>query len=301
MTQDPYYRASNNYGLSSGHSADKTGATPDPRETIHRLRQLKQQFNNSAQDYQRMANAVGDALTLLEAAENDKVKAQRVAAELATHQRAALLAGMMLAAGKKGEFVFLSDASGSMAGAPMAAALDAVDAARKAGEMAKIKPAAFGLFGDAKSHWVADDITPELRNKLVQSLNTGSDFAPAVPEMQEMAAANRRSRKNTHFMVISDGDIFDPKAATKAIELLLAGNSRVTIDFIVMGPKDTQMDRMADSIIESFPGRVRKHKADTRQLSDVLSAAVQANVVNAMAERLREDAAPRKKPAAPKP
>lgn len=301
MTQDPSYRAPNNYGLSSGHSADKTGATPDPRETIHRLRQLKQQFNNSAQDYQRMANAVGDALTLLETAENDKVKAQQVAEELATHQRAALLAGMLMAAGKKGEFVFLSDASGSMAGTPMTAALDAVSAARKAGGMAKLKPAAFGLFGGEKSYWVAGDITPELRARLARSLDYASDFAPAVPDMQKIAADNRQSRKNTHFMVISDGDIFDLKAAKTAIELLLAGNSRVTIDFLIMGPKGTQMDRMADSIIENFPGRVRKHKPDAPYSSTLLSAQLQAKVVDAMAERLREDAAPRKKPAAPKP
>ncbi|MDF3023134.1 MAG: hypothetical protein K0R10_495 [Alphaproteobacteria bacterium] len=72
MTNE-HYRAANNYGLSSGHAAGTHGEQPDAQRTIHSLRQLKQQFNNTAQDYERMAHAVGDALTLLEAAEREKI------------------------------------------------------------------------------------------------------------------------------------------------------------------------------------------------------------------------------------
>lgn len=301
MNNDNYRPHNNNYGLSSGTSSGTNGEQPDPQRTIHRLRQMKQQFNNSARDYEQMAEAVGAALTLLEAAEKEKLAAQKVAAQLATEQQAALLAGMMMATGKKAEFVVLADGSGSMNGPYMAAALDAVDVVRKGATRANAAPAVFGVFGDRNPVWVDGDISQSvLRSRLLQTLNTGSDLAPAVPDMEKIAAVNTLAKKSTHFLLISDGDIFDAKEAQTKLEAMLTVNKKVTLDFAIMARPGSQMERMADSIIANFPGRVRKQQlapSAEAQLSPVL----QANVLSAMAERLREDAAPRKKRAAPQP
>lgn len=298
MTNE-HYRAANNYGLSSGHAAGTNGEQPDAQRTIHSLRQLKQQFNNTAQDYERMAHAVGDALTLLEAAEREKQKSQQLASQLAAEQRAALLGGMMMAAGKKSEFVVLADGSGSMNGPPIAAALDAVDVVRKGGTLSRAKPAAFAMFGDSKPYWIDGDITqPSLRSKLLQTLNTGSDLAPSVPDMEKIAAVNTLARKKTHFLLISDGDVFDPKKAQDELEALLKSNKKVTVDFLIMSPPGTSMERMANQIIANFPDRVRQHRTT---LSQQLSSDLQSKVIEVMSERLREDTTRRKKPAAPKP
>ncbi len=295
-----HYRAHNNYGLSSGQPSGANGEQPDPQRTILRLRMLKQQFNNSAHDYQQMADAVGAALTLLEAAENEKIVSRNVAGRLAVEQQAALLAGMMMAAGKKSEIVVLADGSGSMNGSYMAAALDAVDVVRKGTVRANATPAAFGLFGDSKPAWIDGDITqPALRGTLLQTLNSGSDLAPAVPDMEKIAAVNTLAKKSTHFLLISDGDIFDTKNAQPKLEALLTANKKVTIDFAIMARPGSQMEKMTDNIIAKFPNRVRKQQQNPS--GETLSPALQANVLSAMAERLREDAAPRKKPAAPKP
>ena len=301
MNNDHYRAHNNNYGLSSGQPSGANGEQPDPQRTIVRLRMLKQQFNNSAHDYQQMADAVGAALTLLEAAENEKIVSRNVAGRLAIEQQAALLAGMMMAGGKKSEIVVLADGSGSMNGSYMAAALDAVDVVRKGTVRANATPAAFGVFGDKSPVWIDGDITqPALRGKLLQTLNTGSDLAPAVPDMEKIAAVNTLAKKATHFLLISDGDIFDPKQAQPKLEAMLAANKKVTIDFAIMARPGSQMERMADDIIAKFPNRVRKQQV-APSAETQLSPALQANVLSAMAERLREAAAPRKKPAAPKP
>lgn len=301
MNNDHYRPHNNNYGLSSGTSFGVNGEQPDPQRTIQRLRQLRQQFNNSARDYEQMAETVGAALTLLEAAEREKQAAQKVAAQLAAEQQAALLAGMMMAAGKKSEFVVLADGSGSMNGPYMAAALDAVDVVRKGAARANVAPAAFGLFGDRNPAWVDGDVTQQaLRSKLLQTLNTGSELAPAVADMEKIAAVNTLAKKSTHFLIISDGDIFDAKPAQDRLELLLTSNKKVTIDFAIMARPGSQMEKMADSIIAKFPGRVRRQQLAPSPEAQ-LSESLQANVLSAMAERLREDAAPRKKRAAPQP
>lgn len=291
--------------------ADSSGKKPDPRETIYRLINLQQDFNRTASDYQRMAAAVGDALTLLEDAQKQKDEAvlQKLQAQL--ENRAAQATGVLAGSDKKGEFIMLVDGSGSMNGAYIFAAMDAATVVQKAtGGASKL-----ALFGDRKPVWITQNISdPVVRHKLNQTLNSGTDLAPSVSEVERDAALNTLAKKSTHFIVVSDGDVFDAEKSKDALRQMLLSNKKATVDFVIMARPGTSMERMAQDIEGQFPGRVRKHIVDTRNMvgpdtyftnpggvgAHYLSTAVQDTVMQVLVDRLKKPAAPKKK-AAPQP
>lgn len=280
-------------------------AVTDPKTVIYKLQNLKQEFNDKAADYQRMADTVDAALSLLQDTENKKQEALREKEQLASQQRAALIGGMFMGLGKKGEkeaFVFMIDGSGSMIGKPLEAALGAVAEVSQGAKMAKTPPETpAGFWGDREPRWLGnEDLSdPALRVKLVNGLNSGTDLAPAAKKMLETATANNAFR--SHFVVLSDGDLGDEPAAREALKNMLQTAPSATLDILVMNwaynkGHETPMEKMAQSLQQGFPGRVKLRAVP---LDDTVHTAVGSSLVEIVADRLAPARA--KKRPAPKP
>lgn len=271
----------------------------DPQEVLRELKGLEAKFNHQAQDYQRMAKTASDAIALIEKTEQQKRALAEEASLAKAKQAAAQLQGTLQGA-KKSSFAVFIDGSGSMNGTPIMAALDG------AALLADAKPAV-ALWGEKQPTWITDKAQdPSFRVKVKQGLNLAVDLAPSVTEMHKLAAVNTLDRKKTHFILMSDGDLFDRQDARAAFDTLLSKNPKATVDVIIMGFDGTSMGSFVKELAAAWPDRVKQHVVGMRGGSGytslnegTLSAGVQQAVMGIVAERLKP-AAPRKK-AAPTP
>lgn len=112
--------------------------------------------------------------------------------------------------------ILMIDASGSMAGKPLQAAL----------AFAKNDPARLPVLWSDKHFAVIDTADRESMSRMAHGLHGGSDFAPAL----ETIAALHGPR---HVVVITDGD-FHLGACQKRAEEILSQNPGLRLDFITM-------------------------------------------------------------------
>ena len=266
---------------------------PEPREVIARLKSLRAHFNASAEDYRRMESTLGDALALLEDAEAKKSEARLDKGRVALDQRAGLLAGLQIGTQGKARFVVVADGSGSMHGSPITAALDTAELVQKAGTYAKAPSGGLLLWGDPSPVAITGDLgDASVRRPVLQGLNLGTDLAPTAAEMRKIAAFNTVEKKATHFLVFSDGDIFDREKAGEQLAGMLQANKTATVDFFILARVGTRMEGMVKEFELAFPGRVNQHMITVADAS----VAAQDKVLEVAEKRLRAGQ-PKAKPA----
>ena len=285
----------NNYGQSEREK-------PTTGRTIDSLSNLRREFQSKAADYTRMAAAVGDAIELLKDAENAKTELAELKKLESRRNYADDLATLIGKFGKKDELWFFGDGSGSMPalrgknGSAMDEALNGMAAATKAAQKSGYKGVKSFLWGDEQPIALDFDKTPSSIEIFRNGTGCGTNLAP-VAKMLSAAETN----KKPHYVILSDGDVFDRKEAVTALGQALGKNPNATIDFIVMRPNGriggTEMEALANDIAKIFPSQVRLATVDL-SVDDSFSNTLK----KALTARLPQpEAAPKTKTAGPTP
>ena len=157
------------------------------------------------------------------------------------------------------DVVILIDASGSMVPHPLDSALQAGAILFEAANGKDMKMNVYvGLWGnDDPPILIKPGDTPTQIGQAMQGarrgLNCGTDLAPAIRNTAKVIGEQRGRAGTlsgfTHILVISDGEIGDAPAATKAIETLFTCSDKTTIDTAVINSnKQTEMDTMIKGV-----------------------------------------------------
>lgn len=273
---------------------------PDPDQALSRLKELQQDFNAQAQDARRRAEAVTDAIAALEAAKKREQAHDDARYRARIAEAAAFLRGLMAHEKKPHEFSVFVDFTGSMTQKPFYAALDG---AAVLGKAAGAKTALWGSMDEVQAV-KGDILDPAVRAGLVKR-GASSAFRPVADEMIKKAALNCANGRDSHFVVIGDGEFSDYPAAKAQLEKLLKGKFRATVDFVILGRAGTGMEFLSEQLAGNFPGKVAHHlvngPAYWQGTEADLSKAVQETVSKIAAQRLHPAPKPKSgpKPALP--
>jgi len=283
-----------------------------PQETLWELQHLKREFDWKAANYRRMSTAVGSALELFEEAKKLKEDADQRKKEEAEKTAQGQAAGKIKSAYEavgaqksQDEFYFLPDGSGSMGGRPITEALKAIGVVQSTAVSANAAPVKAIMWGDGQIKPLDLDLTdPKVIKQLEQGLGCGTDLTVLLETMNNIATSSQTPK---HFIVVSDGDLYDPKQSKTAAGQLLGKNSNVSIDFVILtdkgrwGPRTskTQMQELSDSLQQVFPAQVRTVSVDldSGNALDAFAGIVQYQLKSSAADV----AASKKKQATPAP
>ena len=265
------YDRQGGYAYGQDNNGQSQREKPSSDHTRYALSNLKREFDGKAADYTRMSTAIGDAIQLLDEADKMKAEIAQLKTAEARRQSADDLAGLLAKFGKADEVWIFGDGSGSMSAlrgkykSAMEEALDGMEDVAKAAAKSGYKGAKTYVWGDQKPLQINFDQVPSPASAFRNGLGCGTDLEP-VAKMLSSAPTN----KKPHYVILSDGDVFDPKNAAPAFGQALGKNPDATIDFVIFttaarGNYDTEMEKLARDMAKVFPSQVRVVKADISQ------------------------------------
>ncbi len=293
------YGAQRSYqGQNDDHNGQGQRGKPSSDQTIYALRNLKHEFDAKAADYTRMSTAIGDAIALLN--EADKLKAEITELKKAEGRRQSAddLAALLAKFGKKDELWFFGDGSGSMPcmGSKGKSAMDytlgGMEDTAKAAKKAGFNGVKTFLWGDSVSPLELHlDQGSASESAYKNGIGCGTDLKPVANML-----ASAPAKKKPHYIILSDGDVFDPKEAAPAFGQALGKNPNATIDFIIFSDErqryETNMEKLASELAKIFPAQVRIAKVDVNNEN-----AFSKELTKLLTARLPQPSAPAKKPA----
>ena len=265
---------------------DDKAVNLSPEETRRELRELRYEFDMKATHYRRMATAMGSALALIEEAEKLKAEAAQRQKQDALQQSAGKIKAAFDASGAsktQDEFYFFVDGSGSMNGWPLTEALKAIAAATNAGPVKAmmwaehtIKP--FDNLND-----------PKFFKEAAQGFGCGTDPRVLVRTMDTIASSSKTPK---HFVIVSDGDVYDQKQSKTSLGQILGKNSNASIDFVILridNGRDmgkTDLDKLSDSLKQVFPAQITTTSVDLSagNVLDAFTAIVQRQLQSSAAD-----------------
>lgn len=229
-----------------------TDQNPKPQSTFELRRNLtilSATFKKAAESKSAADMQVSELLAAAaQALSEEQQKNEELQQQLAALQKAQLSKKL-----KGKNFTFLVDGSGSMGsmGNMRCGSIPLLELAMGSIENfscttgAKVASA---LWGSSQVVTVTAENAEKLKK---ESLLSGSDFAPA---MDYMATAAEK-----HFVVISDGDIFDADQSLAKASAFLKTNPKASLDFIVMRyqREETWMEKFALQLQQEFPAQVQ--------------------------------------------
>jgi Mg-chelatase subunit ChlD len=172
------------------------------------------------------------------------------------------------------EAVFMIDGSGSMPGVRLSNGVTAMEAALQSAAIGYMACRKAGIdsyiliWGDAQPIVVA---TPESNPREVgerlealrNGTGSGTDLAPGIIKTVESMAEHKNKNGtisgSSHILVFSDGDIFDPAQASKALETVSKNGKNLSIDVAVLNTRaegSTQMEKVFQGVIDRTGGRL---------------------------------------------
>jgi len=172
------------------------------------------------------------------------------------------------------EAIFMIDGSGSMPGVRLSNGVTAMEAALQSAAIGYMACRKAGIdsyiliWGDAVPIVVATpDSNPREVGEKLESLRngtgSGTDLAPGIVKTVESMADHKNKNGtisgSSHILVFSDGDIFDPAEASKALETVSKNGKNLSIDVAVLNNRaegSTQMEKVFQGVIDRTGGRL---------------------------------------------
>jgi len=172
------------------------------------------------------------------------------------------------------EVVFMIDGSGSMPGVRLANGVSAMEAALQSAAIGYMACRKAGIdsyiliWGDAVPSVVATpDSNPREVGERLEALRngtgSGTDLAPGIIKTVESMAGHKNKNGtvsgSSHILVFSDGDIFDPGPAAKALETVSKNAKNLSIDVAVLNNRyagKTKMESVFQGVIDRTGGRL---------------------------------------------
>ena len=235
----------------------------DKKKSLGELQALSEEFGKRAEDYRRQKENVDAAIRVMK-----KNKA---------------IADQIIGSGKKSapkhSFFFLVDGSGSMMGmggfqgsstqikmtpTPIKMTLSSLSGVLQAAAFMQDTAVNSGMWGYSSGVvWTSslDFSDPRHVQSIENGLNSGTDLAPTVADLQSVMGQMSGSKTRQHVVIVSDGDIFDAEKSRDALKDMLHDDSRLTVDFVLIGKHvtgGTTMGTLADEIKAIYPKRVSR-------------------------------------------
>lgn len=228
---------------------------------LAKLDHMANAFNQSAQNKAAPDKQTAELLAAAaQALRDEQQKNQALQKELDTIKSVGSLKELKRKSVNKSCFHFLIDGSGSMTGKPIKAVLDSVKNFVETTD-ANVSSAFWGGQFSLRPLPVYQMTDKFDANGL---LSGSSYFVPAVDYMQMKASTTKGSQ---HFVVLSDGDIHDPKEALPKARAFLSSSPKSSVDFVVIcdftvintqGAQHErfEMGRFAEKLRQEFPNQV---------------------------------------------
>lgn len=108
----------------------------------------------------------------------------------------------------------------------------------------------------------ADDIAQRIAG-MARPQSWDTQLAPAIAAATDGLATGRRRQPpnalvgNSHFIVVSDGDLMDPTSTRVNLERLLKSSRKVSVDIVVIRGNESPMEQLAKELSRKYPGQVK--------------------------------------------